>query len=132
MAAAGTVAVMLPAAYFTLRQRTPPPVLALREAGVDMAVATDCNPGTAPCTSLLTALNMACTLFRLTPQEALSGVTRHAARALGAEAEIGTLEVGKRADLAVWRIERPAQLCYGIGANPLIAVMHRGMVRSHG
>ena len=130
MAAAGTVAVLLPAAYFTLRQTTPPPVPALREAGVDMAVATDCNPGTSPCTSILTALNMACTLFRLTPHEALSGATRNAARALGAEGDIGTLEAGKRADIALWRIERPAQLCYGIGANPLMSVMHGGRVRA--
>jgi imidazolonepropionase len=130
LAAAGTVAVLLPTAYFTLRQSTPPPVALLREAGVAFAIATDSNPGSSPCTSLLLALNMACTLFGLTPEEALSGATRQAARALGAQADIGTLEVGKRADLALWRIERPAELCYGLGANPCVAVVHRGQLRS--
>jgi imidazolonepropionase len=129
LAAAGTVAVLLPTAYFMLRQKTPPPVAWLREAGVPLAIATDCNPGSSPCTSILLALNMACTLFGLTPEEALSGVTRHAARALGAR-EIGTLEVGKRADVAFWRIDRPAELCYGMGANPCVNVMHRGKLRS--
>jgi len=129
MADAGTVAVMLPTAYFTLRQTHPPPVALLREAGVPLAVATDCNPGTSPCTSLLIALNMACTLFGLTPEEALAGVTRQAARALGVLEDVGTLEVGKRADLALWRIARPAELCYALGANPCVAVMHRGTVR---
>jgi imidazolonepropionase len=130
LAAAGTVAVLLPTAYFTLRQTTPPPVDLLREAGVALAVATDCNPGSSPCTSILLALNMACTLFGLTPQEALSGVTRHAARALGALADIGTLEVGKRADVAFWRIDRPAELCYGLGANPCVNVLHAGELRT--
>jgi imidazolonepropionase len=129
MAAAGTVAVMLPTAYFTLRQNHPPPVALLREAQVPLAVATDCNPGTSPCTSILIAMNMACTLFGLTPEEALAGVTREAARALGVLDDVGTLEVGKRADLALWRIERPAELCYALGANPCVAVMHRGKVR---
>jgi imidazolonepropionase len=126
MADAGTVAVLLPTAYFTLRQTQLPPIAMLREARVAFAVATDCNPGTSPCTSILVALNMACTLFGLTPEEALTGVTRHAALALGVLDEVGTLEVGKRADLAIWRIERPAELCYGLGANPCVAVMHRG------
>jgi imidazolonepropionase len=130
LAAAGTVAVLLPAAYFTLRQTTPPPVAALRDAGVGLAIATDCNPGSSPCTSILLALNMACTLFGLTPEEALGGVTREAARALGALGDIGTLEVGKRADVAFWRIERPAELCYGLGANPCVGVMHRGRLRA--
>ncbi len=125
LAAGGTVAVLLPAAYFTLRQSTPPPVAALRDAGAGLAIATDCNPGSSPCTSILLALNMACTLFGLTPEEALSGVTRQAARALGALEEIGTIEVGKRADLALWHIERPAELCYAMGANPCAGVMHR-------
>ena len=129
LAAAGTVAVLLPAAYFTLRQTTPPPIALLREAGVALAVATDSNPGTSPCTSILLAMNMACTLFGLTPEEALSGATRQAARALGAAHDIGTLEVGKRADLALWRIERPAELSYGIGANPCVGVVHRGKLR---
>jgi imidazolonepropionase len=130
LASAGTVAVLLPAAYYTLRQTTPPPIALLREAGVPLAVATDSNPGTAPCTSILLALNMACTLFGLTPEEALTGATRQAARALGALDEIGTLEAGKRADVAFWRIERPAELCYGLGANPCVDVLYRGKLRS--
>jgi imidazolonepropionase len=130
LASAGTAAVLLPAAYFTLRQTTPPPVALLREAGVALAVATDSNPGTSPCTSILLALNMACTLFGLTPEEALSGATRQAARALGASDDIGTLEAGKLADIALWRIERPAELCYGIGANPCAGVMYRGKLRA--
>jgi imidazolonepropionase len=129
LAAAGTVGVLLPTAYFTLRQTTPPPVPMLRDAGVALAVATDCNPGSSPCTSILLALNMACTLFGLTPEEALSGVTRQAARTLGALGDIGTLEAGKRADIAFWRIERPAELCYALGANPCVGVMHRGKLR---
>jgi len=130
LGAAGTVAVLLPGAYFTLRQTTPPPVSMLREAGVPMAVATDSNPGTSPCTSLLLALNMACTLFGLTPEEALAGVTRNAARALGLQDEVGTLEVGKRADIALWQINRPAELCYNLGANPSAGAVHRGRLRS--
>jgi imidazolonepropionase len=130
MAAAGTVAVLLPTAYFTLRQNRPPPIAVLRDAGVPLAVATDSNPGTSPCTSILLALSMACTLFGLTPEEALAGATRNAARALGVEKDVGTIEVGKRADLAFWRIERPAQLCYGLGANPCAAVMYRGAIRN--
>jgi imidazolonepropionase len=130
LAAAGTVAVLLPGAYFTLRQSNPPPVHLLRQAGVAMAVATDCNPGTSPCTSILLTLNMACTLFGLTPLEALSGVTRHAAQALGLQAEAGTLEVGKRADFALYRIDRPAELCYNLGANPCVSVVHGGAVRA--
>jgi imidazolonepropionase len=126
MASAGTVAVLLPTAYFTLRQTTPPPIALLREAGVPIAVASDSNPGSSPCTSILLALNMACTLFGLTPEEALSGATRQAARALGALDDIGTLETGKRADIAFWRIERPAELCYGLGANPCAGVMYGG------
>jgi len=129
MAAAGTVAVLLPTAYFTLRQTTPPPVALLREAGVQIAVATDCNPGTSPCSSLLTAMNMACTLFGLTPEEALSGATRNAARALGIQNDVGTIATGMRADLAFWRIERPAELAYGLGANPCVGVMYGGRLR---
>ncbi len=125
MAAAGTVAVMLPAAFYTLRQDHPPPVPALRRAGVRMAVATDCNPGTAPCTSLLLAMNMACTLFRLTPEETLAGVTRNAAAALGL-ADRGVLAPGLRADLAFWQIERPAELSYALGANPCVGVIQGG------
>jgi len=130
MAAAGTVAVLLPGAYYFLRDTMPPPVAALRAAGVAMAVATDCNPGTSPMTSLLLAMNMACTLWRLTPLEALAGCTRHAARALGMQREIGTLEVGKRADFALWRIARPADLCYAIGLNPCQGVVHGGVLRA--
>ena len=129
MAAAGTVAVLLPTAYFTLRQTTPPPVEMLRRAGVPLAVATDSNPGTSPCTSILLSMSMACTLFGLTPEEALAGTTRQAARALGLLDEVGTIEVGKRADLAFWRIGQPAELCYGLGGNPLAAVMYRGKIR---
>jgi imidazolonepropionase len=129
MAAAGTVAVLLPTAYFTLRQTTPPPVEMLRSEGVPLAVATDSNPGTSPCTSILLSMSMACTLFGLKPEEALAGVTRQAARALGVLDEVGTIEMGKRADLAFWRIGRPAELCYGLGRNPLAAVMYRGKIR---
>jgi imidazolonepropionase len=130
MAAAGTVAVLLPGAYYFLRDTTPPPVAAMREAGVKMAVATDCNPGTSPMTSLLLAMNMACTLWRLTPQEALAGCTLNAARALGLQQQIGSLAVGKRADFALWRIARPADLSYAIGLNPCRGVVNAGILRS--
>ena len=129
MARAGTVAVLLPGAYYFLRETMQPPIAALREARVAMAVATDCNPGTSPMTSLLLAMNMACTLWRLTPQEALQGATIHAARALGLHAEIGSLEVGKRADLALWEIARPADLAYAMGSNPCRSVVNGGAVR---
>jgi len=119
MADAGTVAVLLPAAFYFLRETKKPPVEALRRAGVPIAVATDCNPGTSPLASPLAALNMACTLFNRTPEEALAGMTRDAARALGLENEIGTLEAGKAADLAVWNIAEPAELAYWIGADLL-------------
>ncbi|MRW92557.1 imidazolonepropionase [Duganella sp. FT80W] len=130
MATAGTVAVLLPGAYYFLRDTTPPPVAALRVAGVPMAVSTDCNPGTSPMTSLLLAMNMACTLWRLTPQEALAGCTLNAARALGLQQQIGSLEVGKRADFALWRIARPADLSYAIGLNPCRGVANAGILRS--
>lgn len=130
MARAGTVAVLLPGAYYFLRETVMPPIAALRAAGVPMAVATDCNPGTSPMTSLLLAMNMACTLWRLTPQEALLGATAYGARALGLQADIGTLTVGKRADLALWKIARPADLAYAIGANPCQAVVNGGVLRS--
>jgi imidazolonepropionase len=128
MARAGTVAVLLPGAYYFLRESRMPPLAALREAGVPLAVATDCNPGTSPLTSLLLAMNLACTLWRLTPLEALLGCTAHAARALGRD-DIGTLEVGKRADLALWDIARPADLAYALGARPCRAVVHGGVLR---
>lgn len=130
MAAAGTVAVLLPGAWYFLRETTAPPVASLRAAGVPMAVATDCNPGTSPMTSILLAMNMACTLWRLTPQEALAGCTINAARALGIDGEAGTLEVGKRADLALWEIARPADLAYAIGFNPCRGVVNAGMLRA--
>jgi imidazolonepropionase len=104
-------------------------VAALRAAGVRMAVATDCNPGTSPCTSLLLAMNMACTLFGLRPAEAVRGVTVEAAHALGLAHDRGTLEVGKRADFAIWDIDRPAELCYALGANPCVGVVHAGRPR---
>lgn len=118
MKAAGTVAVLLPGAFYTLRETKAPPVAALRKAGVAMAVATDCNPGSSPMTSLLLAMNMACTLFGLTPQEALAGATCHAAKALGLE-DRGVIAAGKRADLAIWNVAHPAELAYRIGFNPL-------------
>ena len=98
-----------------LRETTPPPIALFRQHGVEMAVATDCNPGTSPVASMTAALNLACVQFRLTPEEALAGATRIAARALGLQDEIGTIEVGRVADLAVWDIERPAELCYWLG-----------------
>lgn len=116
---AGTVAVLLPGAFYILRETQLPPVGGLREADVPMAVATDCNPGTSPLTSLLLAMNMACTLFRLTPEEALKGVTREAARALGLQEETGMLAPGLRAEFAVWDVEHPAELAYRMGGNPL-------------
>ncbi|MCP5152686.1 MAG: imidazolonepropionase [Ectothiorhodospiraceae bacterium] len=119
LAAAGTVAVLLPGAFYTLREARLPPVAALREAGVPIAIATDCNPGSSPLTSPLLVANMACTLFRLTPAEALAGLTREGARALGMLDDRGTVEAGKRADLAVWDVHEPAELAYRIGFNPL-------------
>ncbi|MCB1457300.1 MAG: imidazolonepropionase [Nitratireductor sp.] len=118
MAKAGTVAVILPGAFYTLREKQVPPLDAFREHGVAMAVATDCNPGSSPMTSLLLAMNMACTLFRMTPQEALAGTTVHAARALGM-ADSGSIQAGMRADLAIWDVEQPAELSYRMGFNPL-------------
>jgi imidazolonepropionase len=127
MAAAGTVAVLLPGAYYTLRETQAPPVAALRAAGVAMAVATDCNPGSSPLASPLLAMNMACTLFRLTPEEALAGTTRQAARALGL-GDCGAIAPGMRADLAVWDVEHPAELAYRIGWNPLARRIFEGRI----
>ena len=126
LAAAGTVAVLLPGAFYCLRESRLPPVAALRSRGVPMAVATDANPGTSPLTSILLALNMACTLFRITPEEALAGATIHGARALGLADSRGTLETGKQADLAIWSIDAPAELAYRMGANPLWQRVQRG------
>lgn len=122
----GTIAVLLPGAYYTLGQSHAPPVQALRDANVPMAVATDGNPGSSPLFSVLTAMNMACTLFQLTPEEALAGTTLEAARALGLQDEYGTLAVGKRADFAVWDIRHPAELAYRIGFNSLKMRVHGG------
>lgn len=130
MKAAGTVAVMLPGAFYFLRETRVPPIQLMRDLGVPMAVATDCNPGTSPMPSMLAAMNMSCTLFRMTPVEALTGATRHAATALGLQSEVGTLTVGKRADFALWNIDRPADLTYALGFNPCSEVVNAGISRS--
>ncbi|ESX60037.1 imidazolonepropionase [Mesorhizobium sp. LSHC422A00] len=126
MAKAGTVATILPGAYYFIRETRKPPVGLFRQHGVKMAVATDNNPGTSPLTSLLLTMNMAATLFGLTVEECLAGTTREAARALGLLGQTGTLEAGKSADLAIWDIERPAELVYRMGFNPLHARIWRG------
>ena len=127
MARAGTVAVLLPGAFYALRETRLPPIAALRARGVPMAIASDCNPGTSPATSLPLMLSMACTLFRLTPEEAVAGVTKHAARALRL-ADRGTLAPGQRADLALWEIVSPAELCYRIGAMRAGRIIRAGRV----
>jgi imidazolonepropionase len=133
MAEAGTVAVLLPGAFYFLREQQLPPVDALRRAGVPIALSTDCNPGSSPVTSLVLMMNMGCTLFRLTPEEALAGVTLHAARALGLAGDRGSLEVGKRADFALWDVGSPAELAYRIGGPPARAVVRDGaLVRGEG
>ncbi|MDE1991270.1 MAG: imidazolonepropionase [Rhizobiaceae bacterium] len=126
MAAAGTVAVLLPGAFYAIHEKQKPPVKALREAGVSIAIATDCNPGTSPLTSMLLTMNMAATLFGLTVEECIVGATREGARALGLLGETGTLDAGKSADFAVWDIESPAELVYRIGFNPLHARIFKG------
>ncbi len=126
MAASGTVAVLLPGAFYFLRDTRVPPLDALRAAGVPIAIATDCNPGTSPLSSLLMGMNFAATLFRMTVDECLVGVTRAAAQALGLAESTGTLEAGKYCDLAIWNIERPAELVYRMGFNPLHARVWRG------
>ncbi|NOJ47624.1 imidazolonepropionase [Bradyrhizobium archetypum] len=126
MARAGTVAVLLPGAFYFLRETTKPPVELFRAHGVNMALATDCNPGSSPLTSLLLVMNMAATLFRMTVAECLAGVTREGARALGILGETGTLEAGKWCDLAIWDVEWPAELVYRIGFNPLHSRVWRG------
>ncbi len=128
MAKNGTVAVLLPAAFYFLREKKLPPIDLLRKYKVPMAIATDCNPGTSPTTSLLLMLNMACTLFRLTPEEALAGITKNAARALGIADSYGTLEVGKEADFIIWDIDYPAVLAYEIGFNPCAGIVKAGTV----
>lgn len=126
MAASGAVATLLPGAYYFTRETKAPPIAALRAAGVPMALATDCNPGTSPLTSPLLVMNLAATLFRMTVEECLAGVTREAARALGLLSDRGTLEAGKACDLAIWDVERPAELVYRMGFNPLHARVWRG------
>ena len=132
LAKSGTVAVLLPGAFYYLRESRTPPVDLLRRYRIPMAVSTDCNPGTSPVGSLLLMVNMACTLFRLTPEEALAGVTRHAAKALGLEARIGTLEVGKDADFVIWDISEPAELAYAVAFNSCRQVVRQGaLMRSN-
>jgi len=126
MAQAGTVAVLLPGAFYFLRERQLPPIAALRRHQVPIAIATDCNPGTSPITSLLVIMNMAATMFRLTVDEVVAAVTREGARALGRLDRSGTLSAGKYCDLAIWDIERPAELVYRVGFNPLHARVWRG------
>ena len=126
MAASGTVAVLLPGAFYFLRETRLPPIDLLRRHTVPIALSTDCNPGSSPTTSILLMLNMACTLFRMTPEEALAGITRNGARALGLEDRIGTLEPGKDADFVLWDITEPAELAYRVGFNPLKQVVRQG------
>ncbi len=128
MAKAGTVAVLLPGAYYFIRETQKPPVELFRAAGTKMALATDNNPGTSPLTSLLLTMNMGATLFRMTVDECIAGVTREAARALGILKQTGTLEIGKDADIAIWDVERPAELVYRIGFNPLWKRIFKGQI----
>ena len=126
MQQSGSVAVLLPGAFYFLRETQLPPVQALRDADVPIAIATDHNPGSSPCLSLLLMLNMACTLFRLTPEEALRGMTVNAARAMGLSASRGTIEVGKRADFAIWDVQNPNELAYWFGRNPCSKIVVGG------
>ncbi len=128
MKQSGTVAVLLPGAYYFLRDTNPPPIEALREAGVPMAIATDHNPGSSPVLSLLLMMNMACTLFRMTVPEVLSGVTRHAARALGMQESLGSLRVGGSADFVLWNFSDVAELAYWVGDQPTCRVVRRGQI----
>ena len=127
LGASGTVAVLLPGAFYTLRETQQPPIDLFRQNGVPMALATDANPGSSPLTSLLLAMNMGCTLFRMTPAEALAGVTKNAARALGID-DTGILRPGMRADLALWNVEHPAELAYRVGFNPLSMRIFGGQI----
>lgn len=131
LADAGTVAVLLPGAFYFLREKQMPPVAMLREHRVPIAVATDCNPGTSPVTSILLIMNMACTLFRMTPSEVLRAVTINAARALGLEKTHGSLTAGKVADLAIWRTQSTTELCYYLGAQPLMQLVKSGEILLH-
>ncbi len=126
LARAGTVAVILPGAFYFIKEKQKPPIAALRAAGVPMALASDCNPGSSPLTSLLLTMNMGCTLFGMTPEEALLGVTANGARALGLQRITGTIETGKVCDLALWDVNEPAELAYRIGFNPLWQRIWRG------
>jgi len=126
MAKAGVVAVMVPGAFYFLRETRVPPIEAFRAAGVDMAVATDCNPGSSPISSIFLAMNMAATLFRMTPTEVLRGVTCHAAKALGLQDSVGSLDVGKACDLAIWSVDDPAELVFSLGVNPLHSRIYGG------
>jgi imidazolonepropionase len=126
MARAGTVAVLLPGAFYFLREKQAPPVAALRRHKVPIAIATDCNPGSSPVSSPMTVMNMAAILFGLTVEEAIAGSTREAARALGRLTEIGTLEAGKRCDVAIYDVERLAEVVYRVGFNPLFARVRNG------
>jgi imidazolonepropionase len=127
MAHAGSVAVLLPGAFYFLRETRLPPLALLRDNRVPIAISTDCNPGSSPCTSLLLMLNMACTLFRLTPEEAFTGVTRNAAQALGLR-DRGVLAPGLRADFVQWAARTPAEFCYALGQNPRRATVFEGRV----
>ena len=129
MAASGTVAVLLPGAFYFLRETQLPPMDALRDNNVPIAIATDLNPGSSPAQSILTMMNMAATLFQMTPEEALAGVTIHAASALGIQAEAGTLEIGKAADFVIWDITEPAELTYWIGNGQPVQTIFGGAVR---
>lgn len=124
-----TVAVLLPGAFYTLHETQLPPIAVLRQHGVPIAIASDSNPGSSPVASLVLMLNMACTLFRLTPEESLAGVTRHAAQALGLGDRLGTLEVGKQADMVLWKANEPAELSYRVGGNPCQQVMVAGVMQ---
>lgn len=128
MAAAGLVAVLLPGAFYCLREKQLPPISLMRELNVPIALASDCNPGTSPVMSMLLILNMACTMFRLTPSEVLQGVTLNAARALGMQETHGSLTVGKEADFAVWNVKSPVELCYYLGNQPLISLVKSGVI----
>jgi len=132
LARSDTVAVLLPGAFYTLKEKKKPPVEILRQTGVAIAIASDCNPGSSPLTSLLLAMNMAATLFDLTVEESIIGTTREAARALGLAHKTGTIEIGKSADLAIWDIEMPAELVYRIGFNPLYARLFKGHLIKRG